>query len=137
LSDITIREIRRRRTFAIISHPAAVEIGPIAVDPTGKFVYVLTEVGGAPLIASIEAYSTNASTGTLTSLGGSPFTGPPGPQAMVVDRAGDFLLVTGGVAGSPNGAITVYTIDKATGSISEVAGGPYPAGDAPVAVAVY
>ena len=125
--------------IANIAYPAAVEIGPIAVDPTGKFVYVLTEIGGAPLIASIEAYSANASTGTLTSLGlgGSPFTGPPGPQAMVVDRAGDFLFVTGGVAGSLNGAITVYAIDKATGSISEVAGGPYPAGDAPVAVAVY
>jgi 6-phosphogluconolactonase (cycloisomerase 2 family) len=123
--------------IANIAYPAAVEIGPIAVDPAGKFVYVLTDVGGAPLIASIEAYSVNASTGALASLSRAPFTGPSGPQAMVVDRAGDFLFVTGGVAGSLNGAVTVYAIDKPTGNISEVAGGPYAAGDSPTALAVY
>jgi 6-phosphogluconolactonase (cycloisomerase 2 family) len=123
--------------IANLSYPAAVEIGPIAVDPTGKFVYVLTDLGGAPLVASIQAYSADASTGALTSLVGAPFVGPPGPHAMVVDRAGDFLFVTGGVAGSVNGAVTVYAIDKATGIISEVAGGPYPAGDFPAALAVY
>jgi hypothetical protein len=56
---------------------------------------------------------------------------------MIVDRAGDFLFVTSDVVGSLDGAITVYVIDKTTGNISEVTGGPYPAGDFPVAVAVY
>jgi 6-phosphogluconolactonase len=120
-----------------LAYTAAVQAGPIAVDPTGKFVYVLTAMGGAPLIASIEGYSANVSTGALTPLNAAPFVGPTGPHAMVVDRAGDFLFVTGDVVGSLNGAVTVYAIDKVTGNISEVAGGPYPAGDFPGAMAVY
>ena len=40
----------------------------IAVDPTGKFLYVVN--GGS---STVSAYTINASTGALTPVSGSPF----------------------------------------------------------------
>ena len=73
----------------------------IAVDPAGKFVYVLHDqigFGTAPL----SVFSVDASTATMTQISGSPFSVPGPAGALAVDNAGKFLYVTTNTAlGAP------------------------------------
>jgi len=57
---------------------------PLAVDPSGKFLYVGTEFPN--VTASVSAYAINGTTGVLTPVPGSPFPVDGSPQAVTVTR---------------------------------------------------
>lgn len=99
----------------------------LAVDPSGRFVYVANSQSD-----DITAFSVDASTGTLTPLPGSPFpigTQPSGQQpiALAIDPTGRFLYVStdtniGGEV--PDYNVYEYTIDSLAGVLTAAAGSP-------------
>jgi YVTN family beta-propeller protein len=103
----------------------------VAVDPSGKFVYVANEGGFAP--TSVSMYGVNATTGALTSVG----TIAAGGRAVsvTVDPSGKFAYVANwsdpyGSAGN----VSMYTIDATTGALTYKAG--IAAGTTPASVAL-
>jgi 6-phosphogluconolactonase len=118
----------------VAGSPFAIPGGGIPVAVTanadGKFVYVGTQGGGPGNLATIVAYSVNATTGALTLVAGSPFA-PPGVavvRSLSADPAGKFLFGVG------SGVVAVYAIDSATGALTAVAGSPFAAGSNPQTV---
>lgn len=105
----------------------------LAVDPTGKFLYVPNSDGG-----QVWGYSIN-SDGSLTSLSGSPFTfqggasgGTPNtPYAIAINPNGGYLYITD----NSENTVTVYSYDPGSGALSEV-GNPYLVGKIPESVTV-
>jgi len=55
----------------------------IAIDPSGKFIYV---ANGDPPANNISAFVINPNTGALTAVPGSPFAAGPNPQSIVVSK---------------------------------------------------
>ncbi len=81
----------------------------IAVDPSGRFVYV-TNFGSN----NVQAYSINQSTGALISVG-TTATGT-NPRSIAVDPSGRFVYVTN--FGSNN--VQAYSINQSTGALISV-----------------
>src|SRR6202162_3751687 len=81
----------------------------LAVDPTGRFVYVANQ-----LSEDITAFSVDASTGALTELPGSAFPIGSQPIALAIDPTGRFLYVsaTNFTNGVLQKGIYEYTIDS-------------------------
>lgn len=105
----------------------------IALEPSGKFAYVANESS-----ASISIFAINAATGAMTPLTGSPFVAWSGPRCVAVDPLGRFLYMAVSSGGSGfGGSVAAYTIDTATGLLTEVAGSPYIEGIWPVYVAIH
>jgi len=98
----------------------------MAVDPTGKFLY-LTNFN----ISNLTGYTINAATGALTAISGSPFPTATVPGGLAVDPTGKFLYVTNGGVSSVSG----YTINATTGALTNISGSPFAAGSAPSSVA--
>ncbi len=94
----------------------------LAVDPTGRFVYVANQ-----LSEDITAFSVDASTGTLTELPGSAFPIGSQPIALAIDPTGRFLYVsaTNFTNGALQQSIYEYTIDSVTGVVTAAAGSPF------------
>jgi 6-phosphogluconolactonase (cycloisomerase 2 family) len=98
---------------------------------TSGFVYVANAgFGGVP--GNVSAYTIDDSTGALTAVPGSPFPAGVAPRSVTVDPTGRFLYVAN--CGNPcfNGAndlgdIYAFSIDGATGTLTSVAGSPFPA----------
>jgi 6-phosphogluconolactonase (cycloisomerase 2 family) len=85
----------------------------LAVDPSGKFAYV---VDGGDLNgdgAGVSMYGINASTGVLTSIGGIIDAGLS-PSSIAIDPSGKFAYVTD----SDSSNISIYTIDATTGALT-------------------
>jgi hypothetical protein len=93
----------------------------IAVEPNannGSFLYSFSSE--ALSYNPIEGYALNASTGALTALGSSPFTGvTPGPWGQF-DQSGDYLFVYGDLAGTAP-ELTVLNVATSTGLLTETA----------------
>src|SRR6202011_1547651 len=100
--------------------PFAAGSGPfsVAVDPSGKFAYVVNEGDN-----TVSGYTINATTGALTPIAGSPFAGTAGtyPQPVAVDPSGKFAYV----ANSSSTTVSGYTINATTGALTPVAGSPF------------
>jgi 6-phosphogluconolactonase (cycloisomerase 2 family) len=95
----------------------------IAVDPTGRFVYVSNQ--GAN---NITAYSVDAATGSLFPIPGSPFVTGNNPGAIAIDPTGRFLYVytfTVSSFGLQTSAVYVYVIDSSTGVLTSATGSPF------------
>jgi DNA-binding beta-propeller fold protein YncE len=99
----------------------------MAIDPTGKFLYVgyLNEgVGGG-----VDAYLIDGTTGALSSIPGAPFSvgDGVGPGSLAIDSSGKFLIVTlNQSAGSaPGNCLAVLAINAGTGALSSVSGSPF------------
>jgi 6-phosphogluconolactonase (cycloisomerase 2 family) len=92
--------------------------GPILLDPTGNFAYVLNTGSN-----SVSTYTVN-SNGTLTAASTSATTGSL-PFGMTMDSAGHFLLVAN--QGSNN--VSVFSISNT--SLSQVSGSPFATGELP------
>ena len=110
--------------------------GSMAVDPSGKFVYVANPGDPwSPDYGSVSMYSINATTGALTYTG--MLSGNcPGlcfPSSVAVDPSGKFAYVASGGADFPFN-VEMYTIDATTGALTSI--GTIAAGTAPVFVAV-
>ena len=80
----------------------------IAVDPTGRFVYVANRSGGVGL------FSINQTTGVLT--GGSIQSAGTTPYAVTVDPTGRFLYVTNGGSAS----VSQFSINQTTGALTSI-----------------
>jgi 6-phosphogluconolactonase (cycloisomerase 2 family) len=89
-----------------------------ALDPQGKFLYTANVNDG-----TISAFSVDQTTGSLTALGGSPFTFAPIqiPWDLVVDPSGKFLYVSDV---SSDGIVT-FNITS-SGSLSPIGQQPVP-----------
>jgi 6-phosphogluconolactonase len=102
----------------------------VAVDPIGKFAYVVNEAD-----STISAYDIGPS-GALTQISGSPFLTGEAPQSVVVGPNGKFVYVVDADSANGNGDISGYTINPASGALTLIAGSPFPAGLAPLSAAV-
>jgi YVTN family beta-propeller protein len=95
----------------------------IAVDPSGKFAYVLN--GGGSVAAYVSMYTINATTGALTSIGPPVSTDGFGlyPGVITVDPTGKFAYAINegdpwGYEDGANGSVEMYTIDATTGALT-------------------
>jgi 6-phosphogluconolactonase (cycloisomerase 2 family) len=100
---------------------------PVTLHPTKPFAYV-TNAGSS----NISAYSVNTNTGVLSTI---PNPGPPvsnffsagtTPRQVTIDPTGKFALV----ANAGSSSVSVYAIDQAIGSLTQVAGSPFATGGA-------
>jgi 6-phosphogluconolactonase len=92
----------------------------MAVSPNGQFLFAGN--GGSN---NISAFSINSTTGELTAVPGSPFPTNDNPDGLLVMPNSMFLLV-----GQPNSAtIAVFSIGP-RGTLTPVAGSPFPAAGA-------
>ena len=109
------------------SSPAG--FGPIsvAVDPTGKFVYV------ANISGNVSAYTLDSATGALAPIAGSPFPGTLSAFSVTVDPSGKFVYVANA---NPSNSVSAYTINPNTGALTPIVGSPFPVGFAATSVAV-
>ncbi len=109
------------------STPAA---GDIAVDPTGKFAYVLNSPGSTQ--GSVNAYTISATDGTLSPvIGYTPLTtGGAYGQAdgIAVDPTGKFVYATSNNFGGYPGTIAGYNINTSTGVLTATAWGTFTPG---------
>jgi 6-phosphogluconolactonase len=98
----------------------------LAVDPSGKFLYV-----GNSTDTDVVGFSINQTTGSLTGLGPPLATGIV-PTSMVVEPTGRFVYV----ANLANSTISGYMIDAATGTLTAVPESPFATGGSPQSIAV-
>ena len=95
----------------------------VAVDPTGRFVFV---TNNGVTATGVQSYRINQSTGALTSAGTAVTMA--NPHGVAIDPTGRFAFVTG------TSSVQAYTINQSTGALTSV--GAVPAGTNPNYVAV-
>lgn len=94
----------------------------VAVDPSGKFVYV-ANWGEGDSVGSVSAYDINSATGALTSagniapLGTVPGPGSVAPWSVAVHPSGKFVYVADEGGLSPT-SVSVYPIDPTNGTLT-------------------
>jgi YVTN family beta-propeller protein len=111
-------------TFAITTEAAGpADPQSIAVDPSGKFAYVLN--GGGSVGAYVSMYTINATTGVLASIGPPVSTDGFGlyPGVITVDPSGKFAYAINegdpwGYSSGSTGGVAMYTIDATTGALT-------------------
>jgi 6-phosphogluconolactonase len=115
----------------------------LAVDPTGKFLYVVNaKQSGVPLPGGVFAYTINASTGALTPISGPSlglFDAGFKPVSLAVDPTGQFVYVVDEALNPfpPIGqGVVEFTINPTTGALAPIAGSPLLTVDTPRSVAV-
>lgn len=82
----------------------------MAIDPTGRFVYVANRNSH-----NVSAYAINPRTGALTAVPGQPFSiGANTPNSVTVDRTGRFAYT----ANQGDSTISIFTIDRTTGALA-------------------
>jgi len=111
--------------------PAGSSPNGVAVDPTGKVVYVANVLSD-----DVSGYTINAD-GSLTPVPASPVPAGSGPASVTVDPLGRFVFVgnCGAIcSGSGSGSISVYSINRRNGALTPVA--EFTAGQWPEPIAV-
>jgi len=91
----------------------------MAVDPSGKFAYVVN--GGFP--GTVSGFTIDPVTGALTAIGGSPFAAGVFSNSVAVHPSGKFVYVSN-AGPQVVGDISGYTIDPVTGTLTAIAGSP-------------
>lgn len=111
-----------------IGAPVATGFTPnsLAVDPTGRFVYVANLDSN-----NVSMFGIDVSTGILTSLGPAVATGAQ-PTSIVVDPSGEFVYV--GDFGSSLREVSIYSVDTSTGKLTSI--GTMPTLGQPVSLAI-
>jgi 6-phosphogluconolactonase len=99
----------------------------MAVDPTGRFLYVFEENFEAPGGVNIYEYIINNRTGAVTLSPDSPFSAPAGVADAVVDPSGRFLYVAVNLL-TDGGSYEIvgFFIDPLTGSLTPLRSSPVP-----------
>jgi 6-phosphogluconolactonase len=103
-----------------------------AVDPTGRFAYVVNSGAAGNLVPDVSGYTINATSGALTPIPGSPFATESFPLSMAVHPTGKFAYVVNNASFSVSG----YTITATNGALTPIPGSPFAAGVSPIFVAV-
>lgn len=91
----------------------------IALDPAGRFAFVVNWAAG-----SVSVFRIDANNGRLEAVTGSPFFTGFNPYSVTVDPAGRFVYVTLWSSSE----IAVHRLDAATGRLTPVAGSPFSSG---------
>jgi hypothetical protein len=99
----------------------------VAVDPSGKFAYVVNLNRN-----NVSGYRIDPTTGALTAIAGSPFVTGRSPRSVAVDPSGKFAYVANQVDRTVSG----YTIDPVNGALTVIASSPFATGAAPWSVAI-
>jgi 6-phosphogluconolactonase (cycloisomerase 2 family) len=87
------------------------------LDPSGRFLYVATSIGGAVLLCPVNAgIVANACPEAVA---------VTDPVGVAVDPAGAFLYVLG-TDGNDDFRVNVYSIDPGSGGLAQTDGSPYP-----------
>lgn len=110
--------------------PAGVNTAWVTVHPAGKFAYA-ANAGPALGNGSVSAYATDANSGALTPVLGSPILAGGQPRSISVDSLGKFAYVA-----NSSGGVSAYTIDATTGALTAVPASPFAAGPNPNSVVV-
>lgn len=119
----------------------------VAINPAGTFLYTVNEGYGSDphKIGTVSAYRINSATGELTPVAGSPYKAGLNPKFATVNMAGTFLYVLNeGAVGDViqrrrtfvGGSISVYRINNAKGTLTQIEGSPFSAGDLPTSIAI-
>jgi DNA-binding beta-propeller fold protein YncE len=122
---------------AVSGSPFPAVEGPwgIAIDPTGKLLYI-TNTGSKSAVAvggnTVSAYTIDSSSGALSAVSGSPFLAGKKPHDIAIDPRGKFLYVTNNAGNN----LSAYTINSSTGALTAVGGSPFAAGTGPWSIAV-
>jgi len=111
--------------------PGGDEPTSVAVDPSGKFLYVAYAMSG-----TVSAFTINATNGALTPVEGSPFVTGSFPSSVAVDPGGKFLYVANQGSLLGVGDVSAFTINVTTGALTPVSGSPFAVGKSPYSVAV-
>jgi len=94
----------------------------VAVDPSSRFAYVANGNN------TLSAYTIDATTGALTTIG-SPIAAGPQPNSVTVDPSGRFVYVANGGSGNPNTpSVSAYAINASTGALTAITGSPFATG---------
>ncbi|MGH9512794.1 MAG: lactonase family protein [Terriglobales bacterium] len=110
--------------------PFPTQNGPdaISVDPGGKYLYVANASYSSTLKDSIDAFEIDTNSGALTPLPGSPYqltTTNPNCEAFPTDLI-DYFGKTVYTANAFDQSISAFSLESATGALSQVAGSPFP-----------
>ena len=103
----------------------------VAVDPLGRFAYVVNTRDTFAGLATVSGYRI-VRNGALTPVGGSPFPASINSIFITVDLSGQFAYV----ANLPDNTISAYRIGF-NGALTPVAGSPFQTGKAPYSIAIY
>jgi 6-phosphogluconolactonase len=82
----------------------------VAVDPTGKFTYVINLYSN-----DVSAYRIDARSGALTQVAGSPFATGAYPDGLAIAPTGKFAYVADGDSDS----VSAYTINATSGALTQ------------------
>lgn len=93
----------------------ALQLQAVAIDPTGRFAYLVNTAG----TCCLSSYKINSSTGALT-LVGSMLPGGANPQHITTDVAGKFAYMTGN-----DDNVFGFTIDNTTGVLTAMGKSPF------------
>jgi 6-phosphogluconolactonase (cycloisomerase 2 family) len=91
--------------------------GALAVDPSGKFLYVSTPGS----TSSIWGFTIAPGTGQLTPVANSPFSLSAGTLFLIMEPSGKFFYI-GNQSGSN---IAAYSYDSTTGALTAITGSPF------------
>ena len=91
----------------------------MAVDPSGKFLYVPNEAG-----KNVSGYAINPSTGALTAMSGSPFPVGKHPLGIAMEKTGRLLFV----ANDDSADVSVFLANPSTGTLAAARGSPFAVG---------
>jgi len=122
-----------------LSYPNGTLPSAVAVSGSGKFLYVASQ-----LTNFVSAFSINSTSGALTPLGVPFYTVGTSPSGLGISPNGGFLYVLN--AGADSNNVSVFAIcdnvvnsctnpNTPDGTLTQVAGSPFPAGLGPVAIA--
>ena len=98
--------------------PAGPSPASVAVDPSGRFAYVVNDSNVPEVPGTISAF-TIGSSGALAPVPGSPFAAGDTPDSVVVDPTGRFAYAPS----IDTGIVSAFTIDATSGVLSPM-GGP-------------
>jgi Lactonase, 7-bladed beta-propeller/Tn3 transposase DDE domain len=105
----------------------------VATSSHAQFVYVANSGDG-----TVSGYTVDSNTGALAPINGSAFTSGSGPSSapvsVAVDPSGKFAYVAN--FNSAPSIVSGFTIDQVSGALTPATNSPFPAGFAPVSVAV-
>jgi 6-phosphogluconolactonase (cycloisomerase 2 family) len=90
----------------------------LAVDPTGKLVYVANKGCPDAFASNVSMYIIDSSSGLLTSVGPPVTTGDFGADSVAVDPSGKFAYVANWGEGNTAGSLSMYTITPTTGALT-------------------
>lgn len=107
----------------LAASPYSTSVNPYgaSIDPQGRFLYIGHENAA---VAGVSGYTIDQASGALTLIAGSPFAVAAGstPVSVMVSPDGNHLYV-----GSSQSTTTAhaFTINQATGSLTQIAGSPF------------